>query len=462
MAPEATSAAPERQPIIEPATEEVLATVPLSTAAEVDDAVHRAHAAQPEWARRSPEARAAALCELADALAREEDELARLEARNVGKPIADARGEIRTAAAAFRYYAGGVERLTGSTIPVAGGVDVTFFEPIGLVALITPWNFPLAIAGWKVAPALAAGNSVVLKPSELTPLTALRLGEIAAEALGEDVLRVVNGTGPTVGRQLVEHPLVGKIGFTGSTAVGREIAATAGAAIKRVSLELGGKSANVIFDDADLEAAATAAPGGVFANSGQDCCARSRVLVQASVLDEFLEMFEAATRAFVVGDPLDPETQMGPLISGRQRDRVAGFLDDEVDVVFRGDAPEGAGFWFPPTILSVPDPGARVFQEEIFGPVAAITTFEDEAEAIALANSTVYGLSGSIWTRDGARALRVARAIESGALSINSNSSVRLQTPFGGFRQSGLGRELGPEAIKEYTELKNVFISTEP
>ncbi len=335
-------------------------------------------------------------------------------------------------------------------------------EPVGVVGLITPWNFPLTIASWKLGPALAAGNTVVLKPAELTPLTALRFAELAAEAgLPEGVLNVVVGPGRTCGQRLVEHPDVNKIAFTGSTEVGRSIAQAAAGTIKRVTLELGGKSANLVFADADLEAAAAAAPGAVFGNAGQDCCARSRILVQEQAMEPFMAALERAVLAMRVGDPLAEDTQMGPLISAGQRETVASFLDDGERVAFRGEAPEGPGFWFAPTVLAPVDPGARVAREEVFGPIAAVIPFRDEEQAVALANDTIYGLSGSIWTRDGARALRVARALETGVLSINSNSSVRVTTPFGGFKQSGYGRELGPHALDAYSEVKTIFYSTE-
>jgi betaine-aldehyde dehydrogenase len=361
----------------------------------------------------------------------------------------------------IRYYAAMPERLLGDTIPVAGGQAFTVREPLGVVGLIVPWNFPLVIANWKLAPALAAGNTVVLKPAELTPLTAVRFEQLVLEAgIAPGVVNVVVGPGSTCGRRLVEHPDVAKIAFTGSTEVGRSIAAGAATTIKRVTLELGGKSANVIFADADLDAAAAAAPGAVFGNAGQDCCARSRILVQESVLDDFLGRLEQHVRAIRVGDPLDEATQMGPLISAAQRDNVQSFLDDDVSVAFRGSAPAGDGFWFAPTVLSPVGAKDRVATEEVFGPIAAVIAFRDEAEALALANDTIYGLSGSVWTRDGARALRVSRAIETGVISINSNNSVRVSTPFGGFKQSGYGRELGPHATDAYSEVKTIFYST--
>jgi acyl-CoA reductase-like NAD-dependent aldehyde dehydrogenase len=350
----------------------------------------------------------------------------------------------------------------GDTIPVADGVNMTFREPLGVVGLIVPWNFPLVIASWKVAPALAAGNTVVLKPAELTPLTALELERIALEAgLPQGVVNVVAGPGSVCGQRLVEHPDVAKIAFTGSTEVGRGIAAGAAATIKRVTLELGGKSANVVFADADLERAAASAPLAVFGNAGQDCCARSRILVERSALDRFMDAFEEAVESLRVGDPLEEATQMGPLISEDQRETVSSYIDEEAPVAVRGSAPEGPGFWFPPTVLCPVSNDDRRAREEIFGPVACVIPFRDEQEAVRLANDTIYGLSGSIWTRDGAKALRVARAIETGVLSINSNTSVRVSAPFGGFKQSGVGRELGPHALDHYTELKNVFYATD-
>jgi betaine-aldehyde dehydrogenase len=362
----------------------------------------------------------------------------------------------------FRYYAGAPERLIGKTIPVAGGVDMTFREPLGVVGLITPWNFPLVIASWKVAPALAAGNTVVLKPAELTPLTALELERIALDAgVAEGVLNVVAGPGSVCGARLVEHPDVAKIAFTGSTEVGRGIAADAAQTIKRVTLELGGKSANVVFADADLEAAAAAAPFAVFANAGQDCCARSRILVERPAMDRFMAELERAVSAMHVGDPLSEETQMGPLISEGQLQTVSSYVTDSDPVAIRGPAPDGPGFYYPPTVLAPMSNSDRASTDEIFGPVACVIPFDDETDAIRLANETIYGLSGSIWTTDGARALRVARAIETGVLSINTNSSVRVTTPFGGFKQSGVGRELGPDALDHYTDVKNVFYATE-
>jgi acyl-CoA reductase-like NAD-dependent aldehyde dehydrogenase len=448
--------------VLEPATEEVMAELPQAGPEDADAAIARAKAAFPAWRAVTPADRAQLLRRLAAGVREQADGLARLEARNVGKPISDARGEVGMVADVFEYYAGAPERLLGSSIPVAGGVDVTFREPLGVVGLITPWNFPLAIASWKLGPALAAGNTIVLKPAELTPLTAVELERIALDAgLPEGVLNVVVGPGRTVGERIVEHPDVAKVAFTGSTAVGRRIQAQAAETIKRVTLELGGKSANVIFADADLERAARAAPSAVFGNAGQDCCARSRILVEASALDRFMDALEETVEAVKVGDPLDEDTEMGPLISAAQRETVASYVGDDAPVAIRGSAPEGKGFWFPPTVLAPVSNDERAAREEIFGPVACVIPFRDEQEAIRLANDTIYGLSGSIWTRDGAKAFRVARAIDTGVISINSNTSVRVSTPFGGFKQSGFGRELGPHALEHYTEVKNVYYATE-
>ena len=447
--------------VLEPATEQVLAELPRAGAEEADAAVARAKAAYPAWRAVSPPDRARLLHRLSDALAEHREELAIMEARNAGKPIADARGEMDMVADTFRYYAAAPERALGDTIPVPGGVTMTFREPLGVVALITPWNFPLTIASWKLAPALAAGNTVVLKPAELTPLTALEFERIAVESgIPDGVVNVLVGPGSTAGARLVEHPDVAKVAFTGSTEVGRRIAAGAAQTIKRVTLELGGKSANIVFADADVAAAAAAAPGAMFGNAGQDCCSRSRILVERSALDSFMDALEEAVEALRVGDPLDEATQMGPLISADQRSTVASFVPDGAPVAIRGSAPDGPGYWFPPTVLCPVDRDDRAVREEIFGPVAVVVPFRDEAEAVELANDTIYGLSGSIWTRDGAKALRVARAVETGVLSINSNTSVRVSTPFGGFKQSGYGRELGPHALDHYTEVKSVYYAT--
>jgi acyl-CoA reductase-like NAD-dependent aldehyde dehydrogenase len=448
--------------VLNPATEEVLERLEPSDSADADAAVARAKAAFPKWRAVQPADRSRLLRRLADALEDEKENLAQLESRNTGKPIGDARDEMGMVAETFHYYAGAPERLLGDTIPVSGGVDVTFREPLGVVALIVPWNFPLTIASWKMAPALAAGNTVVLKPAELTPLTALEFGRIAREAgIPEGVVNVVVGPGREVGRRLVEHPDVAKVAFTGSTEVGRGIMEGAAATIKRVTLELGGKSANVVFADADLEKAAASAPAAVFGNAGQDCCARSRILVQKSAFDDFLSLVQPAVESFRVGDPFDEGTEMGPLISADHRENVASYVPEGAPVAVRGSVPEGRGFWYPPTVLAPVSNDDRVATEEVFGPVVAVIPFEDEDEAVRLANDTVYGLSGSIWTHNGARALRVARRIETGVISINSNTSVRVATPFGGFKQSGVGRELGPHALDHYTEVKNVYVATE-
>ncbi|TMF98532.1 MAG: aldehyde dehydrogenase [Chloroflexi bacterium] len=447
--------------VIEPATEEVLAEVAEADVEDADRAVGRAKAAFPAWRAVTPGDRAKLLRRFAAAVADHSEDLARLEARNVGKPIADARGEVGMVVDVFNYYAGAPERLLGNTIPVAGGVDMTFREPLGVVALIVPWNFPIAITSWKVGPALAAGNTIVLKPAGLTPLTALELERLALQAgIPEGVLNVVVGAGSTVGERLVRHADVAKVAFTGSTDVGKRIGALAAESIKRVTLELGGKSANIVFADADLEKAAASAPPAVFGNAGQDCCARSRILVEATAVDRFMQALEKAVKGLRVGDPLDEKTEMGPLISAEHRSRVAAYLEDGARVAIRGSAPTGRGFWFAPTVLSPVDPHDRAAREEIFGPIVAVIPFADEADAVRIANDTVYGLSGSIWTNNAGRALRVARALETGTISINSNTSVRVTTPFGGFKQSGIGRELGPNALDHYTELKNVFLST--
>jgi betaine-aldehyde dehydrogenase len=439
----------------------VLEEVPRAGTVEIDEAVARARGAFPAWRALAPAARAEHMRSLVTVLEANLDELALLEARNAGKPIGDARGEMGMVVETFRYYAGAPERLLGETIPVSGGQAFTVREPLGVVGLIVPWNFPLTIAAWKLAPAIAAGNTAVLKPAELTPLTAIRFAALALEAgIPEGVINVVAGPGSTAGRHLVEHPDVAKIAFTGSTVVGRDIASRAAATIKRVTLELGGKSANIVFADADLERAAAAAPGGAFGNAGQDCCARSRILVEESALERFMGLLEEHVTAIRVGDPLDPNTEMGPLISAGQRDSVASFLADGDPVAFAGTAPEGPGYWFAPTVLGPVARSSRVAREEVFGPIVAVLPFKDEEDAVALANDTIYGLSGSIWTRDGGRALRVARAVDSGVLSINSNTSVRVATPFGGFKQSGYGRELGPHALDAYTEVKSIYYST--
>lgn len=448
--------------VINPATEEVLRTVEQTDESGVDDAVARASAAQRDWAGRAPADRAAALRAFAAVVDAHVEELAALEVANSGHPISNARWEAGHVRDVLQYYSATPERLSGKQIPVAGGLNVTFNEPLGIVGVITPWNFPMTIASWGFAPALAAGNAVLVKPAEWTPLTTIRLGELALDAgLPPGLFQVLPGKGSVVGERFVSHPDVRKIVFTGSTEVGTRVMAGAAAQVKRVTLELGGKSANIVFDDCDLEQAAATAPYGVFDNAGQDCCARSRILVQRNVYDRFMELLEPAVKGVVVGDPRDGGTEMGPLVSEAHRNSVSGFVGEDAPIVFQGSAPTGPGFWFPPTVLTPPR-NDRTVIEEIFGPVVTVLPFDDEADAIALANDTVYGLSGSIWTDNLSRALRVSRAVEAGNLSVNSHSSVRFSTPFGGFKQSGLGRELGPDAPLSFTETKNVFISVQP
>jgi acyl-CoA reductase-like NAD-dependent aldehyde dehydrogenase len=445
--------------VINPATEEQITTVAATSAADTDTLIEQAAAAFPAWRDVGPGERAGLLRRFGQLVLDHREELARLEVINSGHTIANARWEAGNVADVLTYYAGTPERLLGKQIPVPGGIDVTYHEPLGVVGVIVPWNFPMPIAGWGLAPALAAGNCVVLKPAELTPLTALRLAELGLQAgLPEGVLTVIPGHGTVVGQRFVEHPAVRKICFTGSTAVGSAIMAGCAAQIKRCTLELGGKSANIVFDDADLAAAAASAPSAVFDNAGQDCCARSRILVQRSAYDEFVSRLEPAVRAVRVLDPSDERAEMGPLISAGQRRSVQGFLDD-VEVAFAGKAPGGPGYWLPPSVVLADSPEQRIWREEVFGPVVAVMAFDDEADAVALANDTEYGLSGSIFTRDLGRALRVSRAVQSGNLSVNSHASVRYWTPFGGYKRSGLGRELGPDAPYAFTEEKNVFLS---
>jgi acyl-CoA reductase-like NAD-dependent aldehyde dehydrogenase len=447
--------------IINPATEGQIALVANHDLEATDRAIERASRAFSAWKRVTPVDRSRLLRRFADVVDAHLEELAQLEVANAGHTISNARWEAGNVRDVLAYYSGAPERHAGRQIPVAGGVDLTFYEPLGVVGIIVPWNFPMPIAAWGLAPALAAGNTVVLKPATFTPLTAVRLGELGLEAgLPEGVFEVITGDGALVGNRFVTHPAVRKVCFTGSNAVGRLIMEGCAQQVKRVTLELGGKSANIIFADADLEKAAASAPYAVFDNAGQDCCARSRILVEDSAYDRFMELFEPAVKAVKVLDPREDASEMGPLITAAQRESVRGFVD-EAEVAFRGSAPEGPGYWMAPTVLATTDTTSRAFREEIFGPVVSVVRFRDEADAIRLANESIFGLSGSIWSRDIGRALRVARGVETGALSVNSNSSVRYSTPFGGFKQSGLGRELGPDALLGFSEEKNVFISTE-
>jgi len=448
--------------LINPADETVIQTLAHTTLAEVDDAILAAVSAQKTWAALAPAERAAGIRRFALAVEGAVEELALLEVLNSGHPISQARWEAGHVRDVLNYYAAAPERMIGKTIPVAGGIDVTFLEPLGVVGIIVPWNFPMTIAAWGFAPALAAGNAVVLKPAEWTPLTALRLAELALEAgLPEGLFQTLPGRGDVVGDRFVTNEHVRKVVFTGSTATGKKVMAGCAHQVKAVTLELGGKSANVVFADSDLEKAAATAPYAVFENAGQDCCARSRILVERSVFDRFMELLEPAVKGVKVGPLHDESTEMGPLVAKAHFDKVASYVPDDRQVAFRGSAPDGPGFWFAPTVLLPGSRTDRVVTDEIFGPVVSVLPFDDEADAIALANDSVYGLSGSIWTRDIGRALRVSRGIESGNLSVNSHSSVRYSTPFGGFKQSGLGRELGPDAASAFTETKNVFISTD-
>jgi acyl-CoA reductase-like NAD-dependent aldehyde dehydrogenase len=454
--------APASYDVRNPATEQIVTTVAMADVGQTDEVVARARRAFDAWRQVAPADRARLLRRFAEQVDAHVEELARLEVANAGHTIGNARWEAGNVRDVLTYYSAAPERLFGRQIPVAGGIDVTFKEPLGVIGVIVPWNFPMPIAGWGFAPALAAGNTVVLKPAELTPLTAIRLGELALEAgIPEGVFTVLPGRGSIVGQRFVEHPDVRKIVFTGSTEVGKAIMAGCAQQVKRVTLELGGKSANVVFADADLEKAAATAPYAVFDNAGQDCCARSRILVQREAYDRFMGLLEPAVKGVRVEDPSLDTAEMGPLISRAQWETVASFVPDDAPVAFRGSAPQGPGFWFPPTVLTPEDPADRAVTEEIFGPVVVVLPFDDEADAVRMANEGQYGLSGSIWTNDLGRALRVSRGIETGNLSVNSHSSVRYSTPFGGFKQSGLGRELGPDALDAFSEVKNVYIATE-
>ncbi len=446
--------------VINPADESIVKSVDLCDLAATDKVIEKANKAFESWRKVAPGDRAKLLRAFAQVVSDHREELAKLEVTNSGHTIGNALWEADNVANVLNYYSAAPERLFGKQIPVANGIDITFKEPLGVVGIIVPWNFPMPIASWGFAPALAAGNTVVLKPAEYTPLTAIKLGELALKAgIPEGVFNVIVGKGSIVGNRFVTHPLVRKVVFTGSTSVGKQIMAGCADQVKRVTLELGGKSANIIFADADIQRAAAAAPGAVFDNAGQDCCARSRILVEKSAFDKFMSAFEVAVKKFRVQEPSLATAEMGPLISKKQLESVQSYLTEEV--AFTGSAPSGKGFWMAPTVLLPKKSSAKVWQEEIFGPVVSVMTFDDEADAIAKANDSDFGLSGSIWTNNSGKAIRVAREVQSGNLSVNSNSSVRYWTPFGGYKQSGLGRELGPDALDAFTEVKNVFIATD-
>lgn len=443
--------------VINPATEEVVETVAMASIEDVDAAVTRAAQAYETWRAVSPGDRARLLRAFATKIDEHLDDLAWLEVLNAGHPIEQARWEAGNLRDVLTYYAGAPERLTGLQIPVAGGLDVTFKEPLGVVGVIVPWNYPMPIMGWAIAPALAAGNAVIVKPAEWTPLTAIKVAALALEAgLPEGVFQVLPGEGPVAGRRLADHPGVRKIVFTGSTRVGKELMAACAPQVKRLTLELGGKSANIVFADADLERAAAAAPYAVFENAGQDCCARSRILVQESAYERFMELLEPAVKAVVVGDPHDPATEVGPLISAPHLARVSSYVPDDAPVAFRGSAPTGPGYWFAPTVLATTDyRSVPAWNDEVFGPVVTVAPFKDEADAIRIANDSEYGLGGSVWTADVDHGIEVARQIRTGSCGINLYS-LDANTPFGGYKNSGLGRELGPEGLVAYLEHKAI------